>query len=491
MNPRVMLINPSENSSHEGNTRKPLNPNLGLAYIASFLKKECNVVVRMIEMHPYELSAEQLRGIVGDFVPDIVGITSKTFNILTAYKVANLVREINPKVVIVIGGAHATVLPELTLEECESINVVVRAEAELTMKEMIERFVSGAKDDDLFVELLGTTYRTKSGEIVNNSNRELISNLDELPFPDYSMFDLKSYGMLYDPIKHGFTRQFPVLTSRGCPYKCTFCAPILTRKFRQRSVENVIQEIELLVQEYKCNSIYFEDSTFCVNRKWFDKFCQELVCRGLNRKLSWGFESRAELVQDENIFKQAKDAGCIYVYYGIESGSSTVLDYAGKGITKDQIVNAVRLAKRAGINQVAGSFIFGLPYETRETIEETFDLIRELKLDTLNLNLVDIYPGTELWNMVERGDGGIEWLPNMRYDWATYSRATCQTIVNDLSEQDLVQILARARKELIRGFWEKGKKDFFFKLIAYFGYYLWNDPGQLVRYVRRYLIGAS
>lgn len=490
-NINVLLIDPSEGLFQEGNYGKPLAPNLGLAYIASSLKKECHATVKITEMRPYDISMSKLGTIIDGFSPDIVGITAKTFNILSAYKVADLVKRIRPEAITVIGGAHGTVFPELTLQQCNSIDAVVRREGESTMSEMVNRLVPGNSNQDIFSKLNGVSYRSETGVISHNEDRELIRDLDSLPFPDYSMYNLKSYGMLYNPARHKFSRQFSIITSRGCPYKCTFCAPILTRKFRQRSVANVMEEIDFLIRQYNCDRIYFEDSTFCVNRKWFDEFCNEFIRRKFHQKITWGFESRVELLQDVEIFRQAKDAGCTYVYYGIESGNQTILDYAQKGITKEQIVNAVDFAKKAGINQVAGSFIFGLPYESKESVKETLDLIRELELDTMNLNLLDVYPGTKLWDMVDRGEGGIRWLPEMRLNWGSYSRGTCQTVVDDLSEQDLQQILANVRKELVRGFWKKGKKEFIFQFKAYLWYYLRNNPKQLWRYLRAYIIPRS
>ena len=481
---KVLLIDPSGIFYDEIERSKPASPHLGLAYIRSFLKRECNAEIRIVEMSPSRFSVKDIKKIVTSYCPDLVGLTARTVNILAAYNVAKAIKEIQSKTIIVLGGAHGTALPALTLSECEHLNAVIRGEGEITMKEIVTRLSEGIHSDELFSGISGLTYRAQNGGIINEIERELIVELDILPFPDYSIYDLNLYNKVYNPLTHRFDMKFPILSSRGCPYQCTFCMPVLKRKVRYRSVLNVIQEIELMSQRYNARRLYFEDSTFAVNRKWFEEFCQEFTSRGLHRKMQWGFETRIELVQDEDIFKIAKEAGCSLIFFGIESGNEDVLHCAKKNFTKNQVRKAVQLAKAAGIDNVAGSFIFGLPCETKNTIEETIELIRELQLDVVNLNILDIYPGTELYDMVDRGVGGIRWLPGMRNNWSSYSRRSCQTVVNDLAEQDLIGGLNRA----FQVGWLSREKvlstNFAHQAIAFFLYYLKNDPKQLVKYGR-------
>lgn len=479
---KVLLIDPVEGAYNEMEISKPDNPHLGLAYISSFLNRECNAETRIVEMSPSRLSVRDIEKIVTSYLPDLVGITARTVNILAAYNVAKAIKEIQPKTITVLGGAHGTALPELTLSECEHLDAIVHGEGEITMKEIVTKLSERTRGEKLFSGISGLAYRAQNGEISHEIDRELIADLDILPFPDYSIYDLNSYNKVYNPLTRRFDMRFPILSSRGCPYQCTFCMPVLTRKVRYRSVLNVIEEIELMSQRYNAHRLYFEDSTFAINRKWFEEFCQEFMSRGLHRNMQWGFETRIELVQNEDIFKIAKEAGCSYIYFGIESGNEDVLCYAKKNFTKNQIRNAVQLAKKVGINTVAGSFIFGLPSETKDSIEETIEFIRELQLDVVNLNILDVYPGTELYDMVDRGVGGIRWLPEMRNNWASYSRKSCQTVVNDLTEQDLIGGLNRAFKVG----WLSRKKvlttAFAHRAIAFLLYYLRNDPKQLVKY---------
>ena len=440
MKPKVLLIDPSIGYSEEGIWEKPTSPNLGLAYIRGFLKKECDVDVAIIEMSPSRLSLKDIKTLLMDYHPDIVGLTAKTFNIPVAYKVAKIIKETLPETIVILGGPHATALPAQTLKEALHLDAVIRREGEYTVKEIVERFSDGARNQELFSGVSGTTYRTVDGEVVHNGERELITDLDLLPFTDFSIYNLNAYRKVYNPSAHRLDMRFPVLSSRGCPYQCTFCMP-LSRRVRYRSVPNVMKEIQLLLQQYNASFLYFEDASFGISGKWLEEFCQEFTHLGLHRNIKWGFETRVELFQSEDIAKMVKGAGCNYLSFGIESGSENVLHHANKRFTRDQVRNAVRLARKAGIDRVIANFIIGLPFETGESIKETIEFVRELALDVAGAGIVDIYPGTELYGMVERGEGGIRWLPGCRDNWETYSRSSCQTTVNELTEQDLLSAL--------------------------------------------------
>lgn len=437
MKTKVLLISPAEAFTQEDYGGRPASPDLGLAYIRGFLRKNCDSEISIIEMFPSSSPVKIIEKTVAKFHPDIVGLTAKTFNILTAYKIAKAIKQMRPAVVTVLGGAHGTALPEFTLNECKHIDAVVRGEGEITMKEIVERFSNGIRGEELFWKVKGLTYRTSKHDLIHNDNCDLITGLDIIPFTDFSIYDLSSYSKVYNHRTHRYDLRFPIQSSRGCPYQCTFCAP-QPHKLRYRSVPNVISEIKLISEQYNASHIYFEDSIFGINKKWVEEFCQEFVRLALHKRISWGFETRVEMVQDNTMLKVVKEAGCDYISFGIESANENVLHHAKKHFTKEQAYKAVKLAKETGIKFVNGNFIFGLPFETKESINETIEFIQESSLDFAGAGIVDIYPGTELYEMVEQGAGGIRWLPGMRNNWTSYSRRTCQTVVNGLTEHDLL-----------------------------------------------------
>jgi radical SAM superfamily enzyme YgiQ (UPF0313 family) len=263
--------------------------------------------------------------------------------------------------------------------------------------------------------------------------------------------------------------------------------PVLTRKRRHRSVDNILDEIELLHQNYAAERVYFEDSIFCVSKQWFEEFCEKYMARGLHEKVQWGFETRIDTV-DLELFKIAKEAGCIYTFFGVESGSELVLRKANKNYGRDRILSSVSAAKEAGIAFVNISIIFGLPFETKGTVAETLDLLRILPFDGMSANILDVYPGTRVAEMLASGEGGLKWGDGRDLDWSGYSRSNVMVEMNDLSASDLL-----AAREAALGIAasrsNRRKKDRIFKLWAYSKELLLRDPGALFEHVKVAITG--
>ena len=455
---RVLFIDPPSptgGATEFGEKEKLASPNMGIIYIATYLKSRTDADVLVIDMLHNNLSFSSLSAVVKDFQPSLVGITSKTMNILSSYKVAGIIKAISPKTVIIIGGAHPTALPQHTLNECADIDAVVVQEGENTCLELYNRMKEGyGTHRECFVNLTGVVWRDKFGEIQTNKERELISDLDSLPFPDLSIVDYKRYRRVYNPTNYRFQYLYPVFASRGCPFKCTFCMPLLGRKHRIRSIDHILAEIELLNKRYNAKRIYFEDSLFCSRKEWFERFCEMYMKRGLHKKVQWGFETRIDTANSE-MFRLAREAGCIYTYFGVESGSELVLRKANKGYSRDEIIEKVSAAKHAGIAEVGVSIILGLPYETKETIEETLRILEVLPYDDAGINILDVYPGTAVFDMADKGEGGLRWIEGKRMNWAAYSRTEAMVEVNDLSAPNLVLL----RKKALRIVTAKARRD--------------------------------
>lgn len=480
----VLLIDPPslEGKFTEVSDRNIMfNPNLGLVYMATYLQEKSDAHVTIVDYQGRHLDQVQ------DIKPALVGITAKTFNILGAYDIAAKIRKSNPEAIILAGGAHPTAIPQQTLAECPHLDAVVMGEGELTLLDIYNRLKTAAGDrNKMFHEVPGVVWRDDQGQIISNNKRKLIEDLDSLPFPDYSLIDWSKYARRYSPTRHKFMRCYPIFASRGCPFNCTFCFPLLTRKHRARSVDNVLDEIELLVEKYGAERIYFEDSLFYPDKKQFAEFCEKFIRRGLHKKVEWGFETRIDTSFNE-MFALAKAAGCIYIGFGVESCSEIILKSINKSYSKDAIISRLYLAKQAGIPEVVIGIIFGLPFETKETIKETISLLKVLPFDEAGIAIMDIYPGTKVFEMVSSGEGGLRWLKEER-TWEDCSRAEVAVEVNDLTAADLIQ----AREEAIRISAEKTKKnriERLYKLWAYSKELLKEDPKTFFTYLKDVLTG--
>lgn len=418
--------------SHDEKTKLP-SPNIGIIYIATYLKEKINANVLILDMVHDNIGFMDLPKIIKEFSPSVVGISAKTFNILSAYKLSNIIKKVSRKIVIILGGAHGTALPEYTLGECSDIDAIVLREGEETVLDLCTR-IGDSYDltDDIFVDVPGIVYRNKYGQVIKNNERELIADLDTLPFPDLSFVNYTKYKRNYNPNKHRFQHVYSVFGSRGCPFNCTFCMPLHTRKHRVRSIENILDEIEMLNIKHGAERIYFDDSLFCVRKKWFLDFCEKYAGRGLNKKVQWGFETRIDIANTE-MFRHAKECGCIYTVFGVESGNEMVLKKANKRYSRDSIIEKVTSAKSAGIDEVCINIILGLPYETKETIRDTLTLMEELPYDYASISLLHLLPGTAAFEMADKGEGGLRWIEGKRMNWSAYSEDEPMAKVNDVN----------------------------------------------------------
>jgi anaerobic magnesium-protoporphyrin IX monomethyl ester cyclase len=376
---RVALISPKWN--RKANDYPPL----GLGYLAAVLEHahhEVKIFDFSLDPHsPLEGDVQRVR----DFDPQMVGITAMTSVYHSALETATLLKAYLGRP-IVIGGPHATMCPERILTESPVIDYVVRGEGEETILELVEA-LGGSRG---LGSVKGLTYRLR-GEIVSSPDRELIADLDALPFPARHLFDMQRYGLRAPDGQPMAT----VLSSRGCPYNCSYCFKgIVGRTYRQRSPDNIIAELRQLMGEYGVRNFYFIDDLFTIDSRRLQAITTELI----NQKLDvrWQCLGRVDRVNAE-ILCQMYAAGCRRIHYGIESGNQEVLQRISKGIKLEQVRQAVRWAKEAGI-EVKGYFMLGLPGDTEETMQQTIDLAVELDMDEGMFSLTTPFPGTRLWD---------------------------------------------------------------------------------------------
>jgi radical SAM superfamily enzyme YgiQ (UPF0313 family) len=382
---KVVLVNPPRPAGAFVHYQNPL---IGVAYMAAVLEKE-GYDVAVVDCPPLNMGYEALANEIQRFKPDIVGITSVTVTFSSAAQAAQVIKSAYPSALIVMGGPHVTVLDEQVLKENPSVDIIVRGEGELTILELA-RLVSESNLQNLD-QVLGVTFR-KNGKFVRNADRPLIQNVDDLPYPAYKYFPLDKYRLFGKLI-------LPVISSRGCPFRCTFClAPRMAGQgFRARSPKNVVDEIEWLKTNFKPDAFTFHDETFTYDKQRVFEICDDLKKRHIN--LPWDCSTRVDQVTKE-LLMQMKSANCQLVSYGVESGSQKIHNAMKKGTTVEANARAVKIAKETGMS-VTMSVIIGYPGETEETLQQTLDFIRKTKPDAVYLSLATPYPGIELYDVMK------------------------------------------------------------------------------------------
>jgi len=293
---------------------------------------------------------------------------------------------------IILGGPHSTLFREKILDACPEIDILVCGEADNT----IDKLVKAIEKKEPLNKIRGLIYK-KNKKIIATKPNDYITNLDDYPFPDRECINMSSY---HAPLA--------ILTSRGCPYNCEFCFKTVTGyKWRGRSAESVVKEIEYLITKYPhiangpYKSISIVDDTFNYDIKRAKKICDLIIKKNLNVEIRSvnGFHAKNT---DLELFQKAKKAGFKEIWFGIESGNDKILQNLRKGITKDDVRRAVKLAREAGIEMIGGHFILGLSCETPETARDTIEFAKELKLDNLGFNHANVLPGTRLWDYVQK-----------------------------------------------------------------------------------------
>jgi radical SAM superfamily enzyme YgiQ (UPF0313 family) len=269
--------------------------------------------------------------------------------------------------------------------------MLVLGEGELTFAEFISQYRSHKNSIEAILDKIhGLAYKTVDGSIKINPPRELVKNLDGLPFPAHDLIDITKYSNLLA----SSTQLANIITSRGCPYQCTFCDMRKT-PFRYRSPENIIAEIRCLA-ERGIKEFYLQDDSFTINRNRVIDFCNLLIQEKINIK--YKISSRVDRLDDE-LLELLKRSGCYRIHFGVESGSQEILNYFGKGITITQIINAFQLAKKHKIDRFAYIMI-GAPEETHKQIKETWKLVKKINPEHLHCSICTPMPKTYLYQML-------------------------------------------------------------------------------------------
>lgn len=386
---KVVLINPPSTNEILGNnpsiieSSRGCNPPLGLLFLAGYLLHNTDHKVSVIDCQVEELDYPQLALRLKDTEFDVAGITAMTFTLLDVLETIKTIRRVNSSAKVVLGGSHVNLFPEESIR-LEGVDYLVLGEGEIAFSELLDSL-----ENNTGVENIKGIVTCEDNKITNNGPSDIIEDLDKLPFPARHLVPYRDYSSL-------LAKRMPIttmFTSRGCPFKCSFCnRPHLGKKFRAHSAARVIEEFQdclnLGIHEFL---IY--DDTFTVNKQRVKDICRIAI----ENKLDIGFDIRARVdTIDEEMLILLKKAGCRGIHYGIEAGTEKILKVLNKGISLDKAKEVFDLTKKHKMQTLA-YFMIGSPTETIDDINETFRVSRWLKPDFLHMTILTPFPGTPIY----------------------------------------------------------------------------------------------
>jgi anaerobic magnesium-protoporphyrin IX monomethyl ester cyclase len=388
---KVLLINPPATMTLSGNLptvvdeERGHNPPLGILYLAAFLRREKVCDVEVIDAQVEELDYPALKERIRNVNADMVGISAMTFTLLDCIKVARIVKELHPKIPIAWGGSHIHIYADETIRLPEA-DFCFTGEGEHAFVELIKVL----HKPDEWDKIQGLVFR-RNGKVVRTPTRKLLANddLDLLPFPARELVPYQKYSSVMakrDPITTMFT-------SRGCPFRCSFCdRPHLGKNFRANSPSYVVNEMEECINMGIREFLIYDD-TFTVDKKRVHAICDEI----LRRKLDIGWDVRAKVnTIDADLLKHMKAAHCERIHYGVEAGTDRIMKVLRKGITTEETRKVFKMTKEAGIDTLA-YFMIGSPSETRDEIRQTFEFMQALDPDYTHITILTPFPATEIY----------------------------------------------------------------------------------------------
>lgn len=337
--------------------------------------------------------------------PDFVGITclfSEQFEMVL--NIADAVKKIHPSSITILGGMHPTIFYKDILSNCPNVDAVVIGEGEKTLERVL------TLDMDKWKSIDGFAFKNQQKQILVNTKALFIENLDALPPPAYDLFNFNDYKLdssgWYNPKKLDIGTSAPVLTSRSCPFKCSFCGMnlVMGTRFRARSAEKVFKEIEYLYNEYNVRYFNIMDDNFTLDKKRIKQLCKYII----DAKMNLSFDMPNGIMTntlDDDVIDALAEAGFAYCFLAIESGSDFIRNKVmHKQLSLDTIFRVIKSFRRHPQIHLAAFFLMGMPEETRETLDETYDLIEKLDLDSFKMSVATPFPGTKLFDQCLRDD---------------------------------------------------------------------------------------
>ena len=443
-------------------------PSLGILMLASVARND-GCTSSVVDAAALSLSEQELLQRLAEVRPEILCISSTTLAIGNANSFAVEAKRLIPALIVIVGGPHVTATPLETMARCPAFDMAVIGEGEATLVELLRAHRAGSN----LSSVAGLIVR-EGNELRDTGRRPFIADLDSLPFPAWDLLEGFPQRYLPAPFK---VRQLPattLVTTRGCPNTCIFCdRSVFGSSCHAYSAEYVVRQMTELYHRYGIREFSFEDDTFITFKSRLQDICNRLIELGLD--ISWTCLGRVNHVTADNL-RLMKRAGCWQISFGIESGSQEILYLINKRIRLDQVRQAVRLSREAGI-RTKGFFILGHPGETRETMRMTIDFALELPLDDISVCHMTPFPGTELHaRAAEFGD--------FDPDWGAMNLLNIVFIPHGLTRNDLLS----AQKELIRRFYFRPRiiTDYGKRLVRNpaMALGLWNGFRSLIRSIR-------
>ena len=456
---KVLLINPPQ-VFYPGSEQPAGNLPLGLMYIAAVLDKagyKTEVLDAFMsdgkflkngETINVGMPFERIKQEIYRRKPDIVGVAGPfTCQIENSVKISNLVKQVDQSILTVVGGPHVTTVPKGFLEEAKSVDIAVMGEGEYTMLELAQYF-EGKKQ---LSEILGIAYR-KEEEVIINSPRPFIKNLDELPYPAYDLVDMEQY---LSPKNIGYrsfrNRAISMITSRGCPFNCCFCSVHLHmgKEFRAHSADYVLNHIQYVVEKFNVKNIFFEDDNLTLDLSRFEAVCDGLI----EKKIKIGWETpngvRADCL-NLNLLEKMKKSGCQSVFFGVESGDQQILNNViCKSLDLNRVVEVAKICKDIGL-KTGAFYIIGFPGEKKENMQKTVDFALGLKRDfDVGMHLFNATPsyGTRLYDECKaKGyiQGDLTW---NSFAEARQPKGMPLISTEDFTSQEVKEIATKALEE--------------------------------------------
>ena len=369
-------------------------PSLSVASLKGFINEKTKHEAKIADLVFHKkIWKKYLKEKIRKEKPDLIGLSVLSFNYPEALHIAKFIKK-NFGIKIIFGGVHVILSPHEVIEN-EDVDIICTGEGEETLKELL--------DHNLNCKNIEGIWYKQDSKIYKNKNRKLIENLDKIAFPNFEDFELDKYFV----INHNHV---PIMTSRGCPYKCTYCSNhALSKKLdgkyvRFRNVDSVMEEIGLRIKQYYEKGfryLHLFDDTFILYKNFVYEFCEKFMKKGFDKRLKWTANVRANLVTDR-LVKIMKDAGCYEMRMGVESGNDYILNTVYKrNMSKEQLNNAFRTIQKQGV-QLRMDFIIGAPYETINMMRESFELAKQSNGDRISFAKLYPFPGTEIKDFCEK-----------------------------------------------------------------------------------------
>lgn len=403
---------------------------LGLAYLASSLEKHGHVA-RILDMPVEKMSAAEFKDLLLSGGFGLIGISCMTVEYNSALGTAEQIKNLLPDTPVVFGGPHPSADPSRVIIN-PFVDLVVVGEGEAALTEL----VNAVEEGDPLDRIDGLIFKRDSAPVFNKP-RDLIKNVDEIPFPAIHLLNLDEYYKYQIPrLVPKRKRYMSIFTSRGCPYGCIYCHKIFGKKYRARSPHNVLDEIRLLYNKYGIREFIIEDDNFTMNLNRAKKICDLLIEEKLDISVQFPNGIRADRM-DEELMSKLKQAGAHSMSIGVESGTLRIQDFIRKGLDLNKVRETISLAKKYKI-KTNGFFMMGFPGETTNEMLETINFARSLELDTADFSIATPYPYTELMEIsIKKG-----YLKTMDFDKFDVKTPNLET--EDFNSDDLKRLQRRA-----------------------------------------------